>query len=32
VVVHLTGCLPDGDVDYLIEYGYATYGCRDTTC
>ena len=32
VVVHLTGCLLDGDPDYLIEYGYATYGCRDTTC
>ncbi len=32
VVLHLTGCLLDGDVDYLIEYGYATYGCYDTTC
>jgi hypothetical protein len=32
VVVHLTGCLPDGDPEYLIEYGYATYTCRDTTC
>jgi uncharacterized protein with beta-barrel porin domain len=32
VVVHLTGCLLDGDPDYLIEYGYATYTCRDTNC
>lgn len=32
VVLHLTGCLPDGDPDYLIEYGYATYNCFDTTC
>jgi hypothetical protein len=32
VVVHLTGCLEDGDPDYLIEYGYATYGCNDTSC
>jgi hypothetical protein len=32
VVVNLTGCLPDGDPDYLIEYGYATYNCIDTTC
>jgi hypothetical protein len=32
VVLHLTGCLPDGGTGLLIEYGYATYGCYDTTC
>jgi len=32
IVFHFTGCLPDGDPQYLIEYGWATYGCRDTTC
>ena len=32
VVLSLTGCLPDGDPDYLIEYGSATYNCIDTTC
>ena len=32
VALHLTGCLPDGDPQYLIEYGYATYNCFDTTC
>lgn len=32
VVVHLMGCVEDGDPQYFIEYGYATYGCNDTTC
>jgi hypothetical protein len=32
VVMHLSGCLPDGDPQYFIEFGYATYGCNDTTC
>jgi len=32
IVFHFSGCLPDGDVQYWIEYGWATYGCRDTTC
>jgi hypothetical protein len=33
VVIHITvGCVPDGDPQYLIEEGYATYSCIDTTC
>jgi hypothetical protein len=32
IVLSLTGCLYDGDVDYLIEYGHATYNCIDTNC
>ena len=32
VVRHDTGCLPDGDPQYFIDQGYATYNCIDTTC
>jgi hypothetical protein len=32
IVLHTSGCVPDGDVDYLIDFGYATYNCFDTTC
>jgi hypothetical protein len=32
VVQHETGCLFDGDVQYYIDEGYATYDCVDTTC
>jgi|SRR5580693_6056312 hypothetical protein len=32
VVVHDTGCLPDGDPNYYIDQGYATYNCNDTSC
>jgi hypothetical protein len=32
VVLHTSGCLYDGDPQYFIDYGYATYNCYDTTC
>jgi hypothetical protein len=32
VVVYADGCTLDGDPDYYIDTGYATYGCMDTTC
>jgi hypothetical protein len=32
VVQHDTGCMPDGDPQYYIDEGYATYNCVDTTC
>jgi hypothetical protein len=32
IAISFSGCLYDGDVEYFIEYGYATYGCNDTTC
>ena len=32
VVLHTSGCLPDGDPGYYIDYGYATYNCYDTNC
>jgi hypothetical protein len=30
--MHFSGCLVDGDVQFWVELGYATYGCQDTTC
>jgi hypothetical protein len=32
IVFHFSGCLADGDPQYWIEYGWATYNCNDTTC
>ncbi|HXO19324.1 MAG TPA: hypothetical protein VOA87_05280, partial [Thermoanaerobaculia bacterium] len=32
VVQYTTGCLIDGDPNYYIDQGYATYNCYDTTC
>jgi hypothetical protein len=32
VVLQTSGCLYDGDPQYFIDYGSATYHCFDTTC
>jgi hypothetical protein len=32
IVMHFTGCVADGSSGFFIQYGYATYGCKDTNC
>lgn len=32
IVMHLQGCVADGSSGFFIDSGYATYGCKDTSC